>query len=182
MVTVPSSKAASETPKIPPSRKAGAIFESFCPVVVGTVAGTALAIWNPPTDKTAFAVEKLLTGSIDAAAVLAGFQVTALTLLLSIADKPIVTRLKKTGHYTRLISFHWHAIIALLFWLLWSMFLLAAQGGTLDCNGRCSDLQQFTRWSAVILVGGMVWATCASFRVMHLLVKLLRASAGSETS
>jgi hypothetical protein len=161
---------------IPLRRRLGALRESTGPWLLGLLAGVALWWWNPPTVKTAMAVERLLSGSIDAGAVLAGFQVTALTLLLSIADKPIVKRLKESNHYIRLIAFHWQAIIALFIWLLASLALLAIQGGTLDGNGKCADLGSFTRWSSILLVVTMVAATCASFRVTRLLVRLLRAS------
>lgn len=179
MVTNPTGRSALEVKR---SQSLGfwAIVEIFCPLLIGLAAGIVLLACNPPTSKIAPAVERLLNGSIDAAAVLAGFQTTALTLLLSIADKPIIKRLKAAGHYNRLISFHSQAIVALLFWLGSSMVMLAIQGGTLDKDGKCADLHEFTRWSTVVLVSGMAGATCASFRVMHLLVKVLRAAAGSE--
>lgn len=122
-------------------------------------------------------IERFLTGSVDAAAVLAGFQVTALTLLLSIADKPVVERLKPSGHYERLIEYHWQAILAVLVWLVVSLMLLAVQGGTADASGNAVDLGRLTRWSAVVLAGVSVAAGVASYRVTRLLVRLLRIMA-----
>lgn len=122
-------------------------------------------------------IERFLTGSVDAAAVLAGFQVTALTLLLSIADKPVVERLKKDGHYERLIGYHWQAILAVLVWLVASLILLAVQGSTLDASGKVADLGAITRWSAVIVASVCVTAGVASYRVTKLLVRLLRITA-----
>jgi len=161
---------------VPIGRRTGAAWEQVSPWLIAIGGGLALWIWNPPTDKTAHAIEKFLSGSIDAAAVLAGFQVTALTLLLAIADKPLVKRLKEAGFYNRIISFHWQAIFCLLTWLFISMVLLAVQGGTADCEGKVADLGNLTRYSAVLLTVASLAAMCASIRVTRLLVRLLRAS------
>lgn len=159
---------------VPFGRRLAALWEMGGPWIVGAIAGVGLWVWNPPGSNTARAIERFLSGSIDAAAVLAGFQVTALTLLLSIADKPIVRRLKELGFYDRLIGYHWQAIIALLVWLVLSLALLAIQGGTADTNGTPIDLGATTRWSAIVLTAACVAATCASFRVTRLLVALLK--------
>ncbi len=168
------------TGKVPLSRRVAALWEMGGPWIVGVLAGVGLWLWNPPGANTARAVERFLSGSIDAAAVLAGFQVTALTLLLSIADKPIVRRLKDLGFYDRLIGYHWQAIIALLVWLVLSLALLAIQGGTADSNGTAIDLGATTRWSAIVLAAACVAATCASFRVTRLLVALLKKTSNQS--
>lgn len=151
-----------------------ALWERCGPWFLGAAAGLGLWLWNPPGANTARAIERVVSGGIDAAAVLAGFQVTALTLLLSIADKPIVKRLKELGFYDKLIGFHWQAILALLVWLTLSLALLAIQGGTTGPAGAVVDLGPLTRWSAIILTVSCVAATCASFRVTRLMVALLK--------
>lgn len=164
------------TQPIPLARRLGAGWEQVSPWLIAALGGVFLWIWDPPTSKTALAIERFLSGSIDAAAVLAGFQLTALTLLLSIADKPIVKRLKDAGFYNRLIAFHWQAIMSLLVWLLVSMTLLVIQGGTVSSDGKVVDLERVTRWSGVALTVSCLAAICSSIRVTRLLVKLLRAS------
>ena len=160
-------------PNIPRSRRVGAFWESWSPWLLGVAAGVALWWADPSTDRIAHAVSRFLDGSIAAAAVLAGFQVTALSLLLSVADRPIMTRLRRNGQEAKLIAFHWQAIVAMFLWLVGSLVLLLVQGGTLGTDGEATDLGQFTRWTSILLLVAMVAAICASFRVMRLLVKVL---------
>lgn len=154
--------------------------ESWWPLVVGVLAGVVLYICNPATDRTAEALDRVMNGGIGAASVLAGFQVTALTLLLSIADKPVVKRLRNLGYYDRLILFHEQSIMLLLGWLVLSLVFIIVQGGTLDSEGHVSDGGVWTRWSAIILIAVASAAVGACLRVTRLTIKLLRVTAKSE--
>lgn len=155
-------------------RRLGNVWERAYPIAFGLAAAFAFWKWNPSELDTWRAMERMLNGGISAAAVLAGFQVTALTLLLSVADKPIVMRLRELGFFDRLIGFHWRAIVALFMWLVLSLILLAAQGFIpfLELN----TWGDFVRRSAIALVGVGVWALCASYRVIRLMVMLLKAT------
>lgn len=158
----------------------GKVTEHVYPWFFGLSVGVGMWVWQPATAATARALERFLSGSIDAAAVLAGFQMTALTLLLSIADKPIVKQLRELDFYDRLIGFHYAAISSLLSWLVLSLVLLAIQGGTADQSNAVADLGNATHWTAVVLTAVSTAALFASFRVMHLMVKLLKASSKND--
>lgn len=159
---------------VPFWRRFGATWETASPWLFAILGGSAVWYWNPPTKATASAIEWFLKGSIDAAAVLAGFQVTALSLLLAIADKPLVKRLKDGGFWNRIISYHWHAIVCMLAWLAISLIVLTMNGATALQDGRAADLGSVTRWSAILLTTITIAALCTSIRVTRLLVRLLR--------
>jgi hypothetical protein len=154
--------------------RAGRVWEQLGPWAFGTLAGGLLWYFDPPGLATGRAMDRVLDGSIGAASVLSGFQLTALTLLLSITDRPVVQQLKKLGHYDRLITFHWHAIAALLLWLVASLALLAVEDWNSDVKGDVSGLDRFSRWSSIAYTVIMAAAICTSFRITRLMVKLLR--------
>lgn len=159
-----------------------ALFEYWWPWGFGLLAGLALFIFNPSTSRTAVALDRAVNGGLGAASILAGFQVTALTLMLSIADKPIVKQLRRLGFYDRLIAYHGHAILLLLGWLVLSLVLIVVQGGTLDAQGKIADQGAWTRWSAIGIAVLASGAVAACFRVTLLTIKLLRSTAADSES
>lgn len=154
--------------------------EKWWPPAIGVAVGVFLLFLNPPTDRTSAALDRALQGGLGAASILAGFQITALTLMLSIADKPIVKGLRKLGFYDRLIIYHRESILLLLAWLVVSLVLMVVQGGTLDANGQVTDHGRFTRWAAIFVALIASSAVAACIRVTCLMIKLLRSVANER--
>lgn len=134
---------------------------------LGGVAVAIVAYLLDPSSKTVYdALKGCLDSAVDAAAILAGFQGTALTLLFSLLTTGPVQELRRRGVFEKLVSYHGQAILIMLIAVAIAMALLAIQGVR----------QDFGNWGReVCAVAAFVVASgsLATFRVTHLMIQIL---------
>lgn len=144
----------------------GAI-ERWHPFVVGL--GAAVLGWEAGlTDADIRGLlDKVLSDAVSVAAVLAGFQATAQSVMMSLIESPAWAFLKKVKHDQALVRYHWTAIWTLLAFVGVSLAFLA-----LDAVGF-----QVTSWTRAVpasLSLLIVWGAAANIRIIRLMTHLLR--------
>lgn len=171
-VTVPSSMSA-ETPPVSkplakalPRARARARFERWYPWGFGLLAAILVAWWNPPAKMVYDALKGCLGSAVDAAAILAGFQGTALALLFTLIGSAPVKALRRRGLFSELVRYHWHSILAMLIAVGGAMVLLALQG-------IVTEFGDWSRWIAAGVAFVVVSASLAAFRVTSLMVMIM---------
>ena len=180
-VTVPSSMSSDAPPvsgplqKTMPKARVRGFFERWYPWGFGLLVSLLVLWWNPPAKPLYDALEKSLGASVSAAAILAGFQGTALTLLFTLIGTAPVKALRRRGLFGQLVRYHWHAILAMLLAVGGSVSLLAAQGVV-------PDFGEWSRWVAAGVAFIVVYATLTTFRVTSLMVLILSQSLGDDTA
>lgn len=144
----------------------GAI-ERWHPFALGVVAG--VLGWKAGlTDANVRGLlDKVLSDAVSVAAVLAGFQATAQSVMMSLIESPAWAFLKKVKHDRVLVSYHWTAIWTLLAFVGVSLGFLA-----LDAVGY--DVTKWTRLVPATLALLIVWGAAANIRIIRLMADLLR--------
>lgn len=170
VVTIPSSISSTDAPaaarKPLPKVRLRGLFEQGYPWFFGLIVAVAMVIWNPPERAVYNALKGSLGSAVDAAAILAGFQGTALGLLLALLNTPPVKALRRMNLFGRLVVYHWHAVLAMLLTVGVSMALLAMQG-------IVAEFGEWSRWIAGGTAFVVVAATLAAYRVTSLMVLIL---------
>ncbi|MBL0871635.1 MAG: hypothetical protein IBJ18_13775 [Phycisphaerales bacterium] len=149
-----------------PQARARARFERWYPWGIGLLAAILVAWWNPPAKMVYDALKGCLGSAVDAAAILAGFQGTALALLFTLIGSAPVKALRRRGLFSELVRYHWHAILAMLIAVGGAMGLLALQG-------IVTDFGAWSRWIAGGSAFVVVAASLAAYRVTRLMVMIL---------
>lgn len=168
-ITIPSQMTAEDNPtKRKPSWKVRrrAIAEKGYPYFFGFVIAVAVVYWNPPESAVYNALKGSLGSAVDAASILAGFQGSALGLLLALLNTAPVKSLRRMNLFAPLVRYHWEAILMMLVTVGLSMALLATQG-------VINDFGQGSRWIAGAVAFMVVAASLAAYRVTSLMVKIL---------
>ena len=162
---------------VPLTVRAGKLWEELYPWMIGGAVGVAVYFWNPDGASVYKALDKSLNGAVTAAAVLAGFQGTALSLLLTLVNTPPIKKLHKLELYRPLVRFHAHAIYALFVCVVCSVLLLGIMGVR-------TSFGDWFRAVAILVSVIAVASSLAAFRVTYLMVKILarhgRALSDSE--
>ena len=168
MVTVPSQPQTQIRPpkSVPFGVRAGRFWEMWYPWVIGFAAATSVYVWNPTPDAVYAALNKSLSSALDAAAVLAGFQSTALSLLLTLVNSPPIKKLRRISLFRPLVLYHAHAIGALLFCIAAFVLLLAVMG-------VYATLGDWSRLVGAFVSMLVVAAMLAACRVTWLMVRVL---------
>jgi len=171
VITLPTTLAHMAAPREGPLKvalkvRARGVWEYWYPWFFGGATAAAVMYVNLPREWVYDALRGCLSSAVDAAAVLAGFQGTALGLLLTLLNSPAVKKLREMGFFRRLVHFHLHAIVAMLAAVGVSMALLAVQGVT-------KDFGDWTRAIAGLVAFIAVAASLAALRVTTLMVKIL---------
>jgi hypothetical protein len=141
-------------------------FEQWYPWFFGFVVGVVVFYLNPAERTVYGALKGSLGSAVDAAAILAGFQGTALGLLLALLNTAPVKALRRMNLFSRLVNYHWQAILAMLVAMAASMALLAVQGVV-------TEFGEWSRWIAGGAAFVAVAASLAAFRVTSLMVMIL---------
>jgi len=111
-------------------------------------------------------VDKVLPIVVSAAAILAGFEATAQSVMLALLDSEAAQFLKKAGKYKLLVHYHWRAILSLMLFVAFSIIVLVHR--SLTPSGESLP------WLVLLLLCySLGWASLASFRITHLMTKLL---------
>jgi hypothetical protein len=160
-----------QTPIKPPASvpfgvRAGRFWEIWYPWIIGVAAGTGVYIWNQPPDAVYGALNKSLSSALDAAAVLAGFQSTALSLLLTLVNSQPIKKLRRLSLFRPLVWYHAHAIGALLICIVVFVLLLAVMG----VHTTLGDWSRLVGAFVSMLVVAAMLAAC---RVTWLMVRVL---------
>jgi hypothetical protein len=129
-------------------------------------------------------IKDVVPTAVSVAAILAGFQGTIHTILLSIRKSRAVRELQQSGHFTKLVSFVGSGVLSLLIFVAVAMGVLAFRAATLDTGVGGSKLGQDvipSIWSATRLFSAMltalfVHAIASSIRIIRLVVLLLKVS------
>lgn len=141
--------------------------ERWFPYGLAALAGALTCCWNLDPTQMDRLVGTVVPVAISVAAILAGFQTTAQSVMLALLDSSSAKFLRRTGHYDTLIGFHWAAITSLLAFIGVALGILAAKA-------IADAINQHGRLVPSVLSLLFVLAVAASFRVMHLMFKLLR--------
>jgi hypothetical protein len=152
--------------EVMPKARARGLFERWYPWGFGLLAAILFALWNPPAKMVYDALKGCLGSAVDAAAILAGFQGTALALLFTLIGSAPVKALRRRGLFSELVRYHWHAILAMLIAVGGAMGLLALQG-------IVTDFGAWSRWIGAGAAFVVVAASLAAFRVTSLMVMIL---------
>jgi hypothetical protein len=148
----------------------GAIAERHYPWAAGLVVAGLCGWWMragsiPPGTKD------LLAAILNVAAILAGFLMTAKSILLSMDDKWIIRRSKEAGAYEMLVGY----MVSATYWWL-ACAVLSAVGLAIVPPG---DLQDWQKPPAVALFCGWVFVSAtsafASLRVLSIYSIILRS-------
>ena len=115
-------------------------------------------------------VDAIATGVLPVAltvtAILAGFVTTALSMLLVLLDKPVVTRLRASGHYESLVGYFREVIHAM------GCFVGVATGVLV--LHACKKLLPWHDYLVpASLAGCFVWVCASGLRMNRLMLKLL---------
>lgn len=156
-----------------PKARARGLFERWYPWGFGLLIAVAVLWWNPSAKALYDALKSSLGASVSAAAILAGFQGTALTLLFTLIGTAPIKALRRRGLFGQLVRYHWHAILAMLLAVGGSVSLLAVQGVV-------ADFGDWSRWIAAGVAFIVVSAILTTFRVTSLMVLILSQSLGDE--
>jgi hypothetical protein len=127
----------------------------------------AVAAWaSLPHTSVAAITTSVLPVALTVIAVLGGFVTTAQSLLLVLTDKPVVARLRESGHYQSLIGYFSEVgrSMVCFFAVAISVQILHA------CNLR---LPLHDRSVPALLAGCFIWVCLSSVRMNRLMFKLL---------
>lgn len=141
--------------------------EQFGPALCGVVAG-ALAL-KTGLSGTAFdsLVEHALPEAMTVAAIFAGFQATAQSVLLSMLDSPAWKVLTSRNADDRLIDYHWSAIWTLLAFVACCLVVICARAMEHDVTAWAS-------YYPALLVTTAVWGAFSNWRIIRLMIRLLK--------
>lgn len=149
--------------------------EAAYPFIVAIAAGFAVWKWSHLSpDHVLKLIEHVLPIAVTVAAVLAGFQATAQSVLISLLDSNAWRYLQRNNHDARIVDFHWAAIWSLLIFVLVSLGIIVVQAVGFDLASR-------TRLIPVVLVIMFTLAVLCAHRVAYVMVKILRKKDGRPT-
>ena len=155
--------------------RAGKLWEELYPWIIGVALGVGVYIWNPDGASVYKALDKSLNGAVTAAAVLAGFQGTALSMLLALVNTPPIKKLRKLALYRPLVRFHAQAIALLFACVVYAVILLGYMGVH-------SSFDKWSRYVAAIAAFVSVASSLAAFRVTYLMVVKILGKHGDALS
>lgn len=170
-VTVPTEGGmgqATAAPSVRPRARARARFEQWYPWGSGLVVAATLVLLKPPPQAVYDAMKGSVGSAIDTAAILAGFQGTALGLLLTLLDTEPVNALRRTGHFEKLVKYHWQAILALFLTVGLAIGVQAVQS-----IWKYDEIGEGNRWIAGVILFAFSGAALSAYRVTSLMVKIL---------
>lgn len=98
-------------------------------LLLNIVIGVAIAIlyWQKSPHMPEAAIPNLMTTLASVFATLLGFIITAVALLASLLDKPLLSNMQKTGHYRRLMTDAFDTCLMLLVLVLTCLMGLMLQ-------------------------------------------------------
>ena len=142
-------------------------WEAWHPVVFGL--GFLWWAWGMPVSATQQAAlyNHVLPIALTLASILAGFQATGHSVLLAIVGSSAWEHLQRLGLADQVVRFHWEAIRALMLFIALALVVLVAHALG-HAHGAGWDQ------APAVLGGVLVWAGAGSYRVVRLMVKLLR--------
>jgi hypothetical protein len=111
-------------------------------------------------------VVSLVPSALTVAALLAGFQTTALSLMLVLMKTPALVALRDTVHYGRLVQYFWAASRTLCAFIAVALLVLALTSIHVQIPGH-------TRIVPAVLAFTFVRSALSSLRVNRLMTKLL---------
>lgn len=141
-------------------------FERWYPLAGGAVSVVAVRYSGLSLAEGTTVVDKVLPITVSAAAILAGFQATAQSVMLALLDSAAAKFLKRAEKFDLLVKYHWSAILALL-------LFVAVSIGVLISRSLAAPDSTVSWWTLGILVFLLGWASLASVRITRLMVKLL---------
>lgn len=170
-------------------------WESMYPLLLGL--GLFLLCWFTEFGESGYTdlLSKAAPTAISVAAILAGFQGTIHAILLAMQRSRAVRRLKMTGHYNRLIHFIAQGVTSLLLfvgvaiavvtieateshpWALVPARMSNAANTLLGCLSLSASWEVF---NVALLVGLFTYSMLSSFRVIRLILLMLKLEADTE--
>ncbi|MBX3381399.1 MAG: hypothetical protein KF805_14995 [Phycisphaeraceae bacterium] len=147
-------------------RTAGSYFEQWHPPAIGLLAAAIVAMLNLPSDETYKVISKALPSVVDAAAIFAGFQGTAIALLFTLAGSEPLKILKRQGKSERLASFIMWAFVSMLALVVAAILVQSIQA-------VYDDFGTWASYVAAFVVFFLVFASLCAVRAIRLLSTLL---------
>ncbi len=147
--------------------------ENWAPWGAGAAAAVVLLWWAPDSTAIYNTLKACVGSAIDAAAILAGFQGSALSLLLALMGTESIQALRRQKLFGRLVSYNGQAIFSLILVVGVAMVVQGIQGVKtgFDAEGR---------WIAAAMSFVVVAAVFAGVRVTRLMMRILVADAASD--
>ena len=137
--------------------------ERWTPLVIGLSTSLVWYFWfaGALPDK----LDELLAATLNLSAIAAGFLSTAVGILLSIYDRPIVRRLREMGDYEQLVMYLTRAIYSTV---------AAAMVSVAGVLSGPKASWPWPEWVGAMGLFVLVWAGGACLRVVALLLRLLQ--------
>ncbi len=179
---VPSQK---DLPPVTRLEKAGNVLERFHarerweawgPLLVGVVCGLIVATWRISVSNYSSIMRDVMPTAISVAAILAGFQGTTHSILLSMREGRVLRHLKQRGLVPRLVSFIKTGVVSLLGFVAVSLIALVnvATSPNIQPASATSTMVSFgARMLVAALAGIFIYSMLASIRIVQLVVKML---------
>lgn len=112
-------------------------------------------------------MENAIGEVVSASSIIVGFLATAMAIMMSIGDNPILKRLKEAGSYKRILGYLWAAAFSALALVAVSVVLKFASN-TPHFDGS------IRQWSTALWMALAVLVLFSSYRSIHLIYVLLR--------
>jgi hypothetical protein len=135
-------------------------------------AGAAAALLHLPCGQLHALVVQVVPVTITVAAILAGFQATAESLLLAQVESRLVRSLSESGHYQKLVDYFRESARSLSWFIALAIAVLVMDA----CRVR---VPYHERLVPAALAFFFVWAFAANSRVSRLMIAILR-KAGAQ--
>lgn len=142
------------------------LWEASSPFLLGLCAGLAGLLARLPADSVDRLVRDVVPVAISVAAVLAGFQTTAQSLMLVLIDTPAMKALRATGHYEKLVGFFWASMRTLARFIAFALVVMV-------CDACRYRLPWHERTVPALLAFSFVRAALTTIRMGRLTIKLL---------
>ncbi len=163
--------------------------EHWYPFCTGVAA--MLLLWRCPTGDGAYdtLMEDVIPTSVSVAAILAGFQGTIHTIMLSLRDGRVIRSLKEHGHYDRLISYVNAGVVSLLSFVVVSLIALSFKavslrpldlvpewlsGPVAQLLSKIGFVPSGSAAMTAFLAGLLIYSLLASHRIVRIIVRILR--------
>lgn len=152
--------------------------EKWWPLGAGIAAGALSLCCRFTADNYDALLSRVAPTAISVAAIFAGFQGTTHTILLSMRDSRVMRVLRSEGAFDTLVGYVGRGVMSLVLFVAVSMIALTVQATQPQPEGASGGASASWAGKLVIglVVGLFVYALGASWRIVNLVMRMLRVS------
>jgi hypothetical protein len=147
-------------------RELGRRWEAWRPRALGLLAAAVAARAGLQHTSVTAIVTGVLPIALTVTAILAGFVTTAQSMLLVLMDRPVVARLRASGHFEPLVGYFREVVRSMACFIAVAISVLVLDA----CGVR---LLQHDRLVPAALAGCFIWVCFSGLRMNRLMLKLL---------